>query len=245
MFRYGCFGILREPVEERAFETDSTPVFTVPDESRLRQSPSEPIRPPQDTLTRMPPNENIPQRYAKAPAPLSSPERNYSAVIPSNDEVRKGKFAIVGTVPQQQIPAATPEYSIATDAAGVSTLAAYGGTARDVVVPSSVGSVTPTVIGKLAYWNRYITSVKIPDTIIRIEDSAFSSNSLTEITIPSSVKYIGYQAFNGNPLQRITIGEAVPMQSDSFPALFSDFYRINGMIAGNYYYTNGKWFIDR
>ena len=80
---------------------------------------------------------------------------------------------------------------------------------------------------------------------MRIEDSAFSSNSLTEITIPVTIRYIGYQAFNGNPIQRITIGAAVPMQTDSFPGLFSDFYRINGMIAGTYFYSNGKWILDK
>ncbi|MDR0550453.1 MAG: leucine-rich repeat domain-containing protein [Spirochaetaceae bacterium] len=196
-------------------------------------------------LTRLPPGGDAQntQRYAKAPAPLPTTDSKYSAVVPDKEE-KDIKVGVTETVPAA-VAVNTEEYRLTTDNRGVITLADYLGTSRNVIVPTKVGNVTPVVIGKLAYWNRYLVGVKIPETIVRIEDSAFSSNTLTEVVIPDSVRYIGYQAFNGNPLQKITIGEAVPMQIDSFPGLFADFYRINGMVGGTYYYSYGRWFVDR
>ncbi|MDR2601098.1 MAG: leucine-rich repeat protein [Spirochaetaceae bacterium] len=233
------------PEERRNFNPQSNVVF--PQYQNIdQQNQIKPLR--EGEIQRNNPpvqNQEIPQRYAKAPPPLPEQINNYSAVIPEEKSDRnETKIPVVNAAPVRSEDAAG-DYIIETDGRGVTSIISYKGSSRDVVAPTLVGTQTPQVIGKLAFWNKYLASVKIPQTILRIEDSAFSSNSLTEIVIPSSVRYIGYQAFNGNPLQRVTIGAAVPMQSDSFPALFSDFYRINGMVAGTYFYANGKWFIDK
>jgi hypothetical protein len=196
-----------------------------------------------------PDSSNIPQRFAKAPPPIAAPDNNYSPVIPlelddGSDEEQE-KRTVVELVPKRTTALRSGDYIINIDGnSGAASIAGYRGRERNVLLPSKVDMYSPVIIGRLAFCNKYITSVKIPEGIIRIEDSAFSSNSLTDVVIPSSVRYVGYQAFNGNPLNRITIGAAVPMQIDSFPALFADYYRINGMLAGTYYLVNGRWVID-
>ena len=196
-----------------------------------------------------PNSSGIPQRFAKAPPPIAAPENNYSAVIPqqldNGYEDEAEKRTIVELVPARATALRAGDYIINVDGhSGAASIAGYRGKERNVILPAKIDVYSPAIIGRLAFCNKYITSVKIPEGIIRIEDSAFSSNSLTDVVIPSSVRYVGYQAFNGNPLNRITIGAAVPMQIDSFPALFADFYRINGMLAGTYYLVNGRWVLD-
>jgi len=67
------------------------------------------------------------------------------------------------------------------------------GQATDYVVPSG----SKTSIGRYAFNGFYkLENITIPETITRIEDSAFEScNMLEEFTIPQSVVYIGKRAF--------------------------------------------------
>ena len=78
-------------------------------------------------------------------------------------------------------------------------LLAYKGASRNVIIPDNV-----SVIGKQAFQGLAITSVYIPDSVVRIRENAFADCVLLkEIRIPSSVEYINEYAFAHNVDLRI------------------------------------------
>lgn len=64
---------------------------------------------------------------------------------------------------------------------------------RTTVIPDGVET-----IGEYAFWGRYIKLVlRLPETIKRIEDSAFSNcNGINGVIIPRTVESIGFDAFS-------------------------------------------------
>ena len=67
-----------------------------------------------------------------------------------------------------------------------------------------------TRIGKLAFYNRGVTSITIPNSVTSIGVQAFSMSALTSIEIPNSVTSIGEKAFfNCSGLTSITIPNSV------------------------------------
>ncbi len=73
----------------------------------------------------------------------------------------------------------------------------YTGTATSVVVPDQIEGRTVSGIGKSAFEDCIdITSIQLPNTLIRIGDKAFyNCQSLYYFDIPNSVEYIGMNAF--------------------------------------------------
>jgi hypothetical protein len=57
-----------------------------------------------------------------------------------------------------------------------------------------------SAIAEGAFYEKQLTSVTIPDSMIHIGDFAFARNQLTSITIPNSVTYIGHFAFSENQI---------------------------------------------
>ena len=109
-------------------------------------------------------------------------------------------------------------------------LLAYSGTAKEVIVPTSVknigdgafqdcdsltGVTIPTSvksIGTYAFgYCDNLTSVSIPDNLTKIDDCVFDScKSLKSVTIPNSAKSIGAYAFYGcSSLENVTIPKSV------------------------------------
>ncbi len=111
------------------------------------------------------------------------------------------------------------------------TVTGYTGNDYDVVIPNEIDGTTVTAIGDMAFTNKaletvvipdtvtsigygafsycYLTSVTLPSNLETISDSAFEYNLLTEITIPSSVKTVGNFAFDSNVLESVVIQEGV------------------------------------
>lgn len=85
-------------------------------------------------------------------------------------------------------------------------LTAYTGNETDVVIPDGVGSILGAFLD-----NTEVTSVEIPDSVTKIDSSAFEGcTSLTNIEIPDSVIQIGGYAFSGcSALTSIVISEFV------------------------------------
>lgn len=54
------------------------------------------------------------------------------------------------------------------------------------------------VIGEKAFFETYIVSVSIPDTVISIEDFAFQNNYLVEMYLSNNIKFISETAFVDN-----------------------------------------------
>ena len=76
---------------------------------------------------------------------------------------------------------------------------------------------TVTVIGGYAFYGSGLTSIQIPNSIIKIENNAFHyCRGLVTITIPASVTNIGMSAFYScSSLNSITISASTPPTIDS------------------------------
>lgn len=67
----------------------------------------------------------------------------------------------------------------------------YSGKETAVIIPEGI-----TTIGKEVFLqNYYIKTVKLPLSLVSIEESAFKSSTLKEIVIPENIKEIGTYAF--------------------------------------------------
>ncbi len=126
---------------------------------------------------------------------------------------------------------------VAVEQIGIDTF--YENYLTSVIIPDSV-----TTIGSCAFRLNLLTSVTIPDSVTTIGDRAFSKNLLTSVTIPDSVTSIGTDAFADNLLTSVTIGADVEINSD--PATmgtntgFKTVYDGGGKLAGTYNYS-GVW----
>lgn len=88
---------------------------------------------------------------------------------------------------------------------GDGVLIDYNGTKTEVTIPDTV-----KYISSAFYQNENIVRVSIPNSVINIEEYAFSRcSNLSEVTIPASVTSIGSGAFRGTILTDVTIPDSV------------------------------------
>jgi len=130
------------------------------------------------------------------------------------------------------------------------TITGYNGTETAVVIPSQINGQAVTKIGEMAFYNKQLTSVTIPNSITIIESMAFCDNKFTNVTVPDSVTNIGASAFVFTPLTSVTIGanitlgsyvEAIGGRGDAFNEDLDSVYYSNGQRAGTYTLNNGVW----
>ncbi len=78
---------------------------------------------------------------------------------------------------------------------------------NDIIeIPEKVNGHTVTSIDSYAFLNSFVTSVKLPSTILRIGTGAFSRCSkLKEINFPESLEYIGTRSFDSSGLTNLNI----------------------------------------
>lgn len=87
------------------------------------------------------------------------------------------------------------EYEI-TEVDSGAEIISYNGNASALTVPETINGLTVTGIGKKAFRNSSVKSVKLPTTVKYISDSAFAEmNNLTDIDFGSSLETIGNTAF--------------------------------------------------
>ena len=96
----------------------------------------------------------------------------------------------------------------------------YNSYSGNIVIPSTVTNVSTTYTvteidsGAFALCTS-LGSVTLPNTIVKIDSSAFVASSLTSINIPMSVRYIGSAAFGMTDITTITIPDSVLIIGDA------------------------------
>ena len=103
-------------------------------------------------------------------------------------------------------------HEITYTSTGGAKLLKYGGTEKDIVIPSSVGGADLVELAEqLFYNNTDITSVVIPDTVTTIGESIFSGcTSLASATLPAALETIpGYMFANCSSLASIDLPETL------------------------------------
>ncbi len=101
-------------------------------------------------------------------------------------------------------------YTILED--GTAEITEYTGSGGDIVIPDNLDGYSVTSLGVSSFAGcNSLTTVKIPDTVIRIGEGAFGyCRNLTSIDIPDSVQDIEGWAFDScNALRKITIPDGV------------------------------------
>lgn len=89
------------------------------------------------------------------------------------------------------------------------TVTEYVGNSGDVVIPDEFDGTPVTVLGSELFFDIYLTSVIIPESVVTIEDYAFYNCGLSEVTLPSGLKTIGNFAFRFNSLETVVIPDSV------------------------------------
>lgn len=99
---------------------------------------------------------------------------------------------------------------------GTATVKSYTGTSKDIVIPEKLGGHTVTVIGEpginsafAPFKGKGLTSVKLPDTVVKLSNNVFEDNNLTSIELPDTLKEISYSAFADNNLTSIELPKGI------------------------------------
>ena len=90
-----------------------------------------------------------------------------------------------------------------------------GNEGNRLIIPGKLGNSVVKIIGPVAFETKRISRMQLPDSLIHIENRAFSQNQLTSVTIPNSVISIGEAAFYRNELTSVTIGNSVTSIGDA------------------------------
>jgi hypothetical protein len=93
----------------------------------------------------------------------------------------------------------------ANEGSGVK-ITGYTGTATTLVIPSSIGGRSVTIIGDRAFLsNVTVQNVTLPNTITTIEEAAFAGSVLRTINMPTALTTIGQSAFELCNMLRVNI----------------------------------------
>ena len=87
---------------------------------------------------------------------------------------------------------------------GEATITGYSGSGGELVIPSEVNGIPVKFVGDggpiLGYGNRSVTSIVIPQGVIRLGDNAFTdAHNLLTIIVPNSVTYFGFHLKYNSP----------------------------------------------
>ncbi len=80
---------------------------------------------------------------------------------------------------------------------------------KTVVNPLTNTKLSVTEIENFAFNNKGLTSVTLPEGLLKIGNEAFSTNSITNLVIPNSVTEIGYNAFKNNLIASLDLGTGI------------------------------------
>ena len=129
--------------------------------------------------------------------------------VSDEEEIERGSDPLdvdscIGDECSSAISYAVNEDGISATALGCVTLCR-----NELVIPATVGGYRITIVGDSAFSYSNLTSVQLPDGLIKIGERAFGNNAVSSIVIPNTVETIARYAFSSNRLSEITIGESV------------------------------------
>jgi len=79
-------------------------------------------------------------------------------------------------------------------------LMSYIGNDTDVTIPNGVKT-----IGYGAFYDKELTNVTLPSSVLMLSIASFNGNNFMSITIPEGVESIGLEAFADNPIEEVVI----------------------------------------
>ena len=84
-----------------------------------------------------------------------------------------------------------------------------------------------TIAEYSCYENKVITTINIPDSVVRVEDEAFSAcDSVTTVTVGSGVEYVGFYAFQCRNLNMITFSSPDGWEYSKYRNFTKDVYSV-------------------
>jgi hypothetical protein len=107
------------------------------------------------------------------------------------------------------LPGAVQAQFTYTNINGTITITGYTGSGGAVTIPSTINGLPVTSIGASAFYNAFVTSVTIPNSVVSIGDDAFSGSDLGSVTIGTNVTSLGEDAFSVTPLTSVIIPNSV------------------------------------
>lgn len=88
-------------------------------------------------------------------------------------------------------------------------ITAYNGPSGDVVIPEMIDGIEVSEVAERVFYQKGLTGLVLPETIVTIGRDAFRDNQLTSLVIPGSVRSLGNTAFYQNRLTSLTIEEGL------------------------------------
>ena len=97
----------------------------------------------------------------------------------------------------------------------------------DLILPTFIDGLPVTTISNNAFQNKGLTSVILPEGLVKIENGsfngsgvaytgAFAYNKLTSIKLPKTLNLLGFAAFMGNRITKIDFGLVQTIGPDAF-----------------------------
>ena len=87
---------------------------------------------------------------------------------------------------------------------------------KDLVIPAYIDGLPVTTISNNAFQSKGLTAVRLPDTLITIEDGtwsdtlgytgAFNNNQIKELKLPPNLVNLGYASFHSNLIEKLDLG---------------------------------------
>jgi hypothetical protein len=101
------------------------------------------------------------------------------------------------------------DFEILPNDDGSVTILNYRGAIKNVVIPPAILNLPVTKIEGRAFSDRGLTSVRIPNSVLYINEHAFSNNQLTGVELPASLIGIEDHAFYRNRIGAVSLPPAL------------------------------------
>ena len=98
---------------------------------------------------------------------------------------------------------------------GIEVTGCVDGCPSDLVIPEEIDGFTVKSVGEYAFSSKNLASLALPDSIIRVENGAFRSNSLSYLLLPENLIFLGAYSFAYNNISSLSISNSVEVIGQS------------------------------